>query len=124
MVWILSVPVCKSRHTICACMQASPLLSALPNEAYSALPYVLAPVLSNPIAMAAHKAIGESSPLAQFTVRTQWPTGRNRGKIISRARKRAARSRTDILGRIHIAHWNTLQVNACWRVAKSLGHTT
>lgn len=56
-------------HACNAHMQASPLLEALPKEAYTALPFVLAPVLSNPIAMAAHKAIGESSPLAQFTVR-------------------------------------------------------
>ena len=43
-------------------LQAAPLIKSIPKEAYGALPFALAPLLSNPIAMAANKALGAKSP--------------------------------------------------------------
>eukprot|EP00892_Ulva_mutabilis_P002490 jgi/Ulvmu1/12241/UM086_0032.1 len=43
--------------------EAKPLIQSLPEEAYAALPFVLAPILSNPVTMAAKKARGATSPL-------------------------------------------------------------
>lgn len=48
----------------CCCdAQAAPLIKSIPKESYSALPFVLAPLLSNPVAMAANRAAGASSPV-------------------------------------------------------------
>jgi hypothetical protein len=47
-------------------MQAKDLLRSLPADWYGLVPYALAPVLGNPIAMAAHGIASGASPLAQL----------------------------------------------------------
>lgn len=47
----------------CCDAQAAPLIKSIPKDSYGALPFVLAPLLSNPVAMAANRAVGASSPV-------------------------------------------------------------
>jgi len=43
-------------------VQAAPVIKSIPAPSYAALPFVLAPLLSNPVTMAANRAIGATSP--------------------------------------------------------------